>query len=338
MNDETTVLILPGLGDSGPDHWQSHWERDDASCQRVNQTEWDSPMLSDWASCLDAAVIGATRPVVLVGHSSACALVAHWAVKAGPARHALVRGALMVGPSDPEGANYPSGPRGFAPIPLARLPFPTIVVASTDDPYVSAERARAYAAAWGSRYVELASAGHINVAAGFGPWPEGRALLDELRALPARDESLPPWLANEEELEIFMAAFRAGTFPIAWWTHGAHVAMAAAILWESSVPKALREVRAAIRHYNESQGGQNTESSGYHETLTRLWIGIVAASLAALPSDADRLAAARHAYRAFSRRSGYFRDWYEFDLLKSTEARRDWVAPEGERASYYGAL
>jgi predicted alpha/beta hydrolase family esterase len=334
----STVLILPGIGDSGPDHWQSHWEREDATCRRVNQTAWDAPLRSDWESCLDAAIIGAGKPVVLVGHSSACALVAHWAVGAGPARHARIVGALLVAPSDPEGPNYPVGPEEFAPVPMVRLPFPTIVVASTDDPYVTAAQARAYATAWGSRYVELLGAGHINVAAGFGPWPEGRALLDELRTAPARDESLPPWLASEEELDTFMAAFRAGTFPIAWWTHGAHVAMAATLLWDSSAPRALADIRQAIRCYNESQGGQNTESSGYHETLTRLWVGIVASSLAALPDGAGRLAAARYAYRAFARRSGFFRDWYDFDLLKSTEARRAWVAPEGERASTYGAV
>lgn len=337
MTDPTSVLILPGIGDSGPDHWQSHWERTDASFQRVNQTEWDAPLRSDWEACLDAAIIGAAHPVVLVGHSSACALVAHWAVGAGPARHARIRGALLVAPSNPDGPNYPVGPQGFSPVPMVRLPFPTIVVASTNDDYVTAKEARAYASAWGSRYVELEGAGHINVAAGYGPWPEGRALLDELCALPMRDESLPPWLASDETLDDFMRGFRSGTFPIAWWTHGAHVAMAATLLWESSVPRALADIREAIRHYNVSQGGQNTESSGYHETLTRLWVGIVAASLAALPDGADRLTAARHAYRAFARRSGYFRDWYDFDLLKSNDARREWVAPEGERASYYGA-
>ena len=338
MNDDTTVLILPGIGDSGPDHWQSHWEREDSTCQRVNQTEWDAPLLTNWESCLDAAIIGAGKPVVLVGHSSACALIAHWAVCARPSRHALIRGALLVAPSDPEGANYPVGPEGFAPVPMARLPFPTIVVGSTDDPYVSAEQARAYAEAWGSRYVELAGAGHINVAAGFGPWPDGRALLDELRSAPMRDESLPPWLASGEALDAFIAAFRSGSFPIAWWTHGAHVAMAATLLWESSVPNVLADIRGSIRHYNECQGGENTETSGYHETLTRLWVGIVASSLAALPDGADRLAAARYAYQAFARRSGYFRDWYDFDLLTSTDARREWTPPGGDRGSFFGVM
>ncbi len=336
MNDNTAVLLLPGIGDSGPEHWQSHWERQDHACHRVIQTEWDAPVRSDWEACLDAAIIGVRQPVVLVGHSSACALVAHWAVGAAPARHALIRGALLVAPSDPEGSNFPKGPDGFAPVPMVRLPFPTIVVGSTDDPYVSSAQARAYADAWGSRYVELTGAGHINVAAGFGPWSDGMALLAELRNAPHRDDSFPPWLESDATLDAFLGAFRSGTFPIAWWTHGAHVAMAASVLWDSPVPRALADIREAIRHYNVSQGGQNTDASGYHETLTRLWVGIVSSTLTTLPDGADRLAAARHAYQAFARRSGYFRDWYGYDLLKSCEARRGWVAPEGERASWFG--
>ena len=337
MPDESTVLILPGLGDSGPDHWQSHWERRDPACQRVAQAEWDAPVRTDWVAGLDTAINAARLPVVLVGHSTGCALVAHWAVSARPPRYARVRGALLVAPSDPDSSFYPPEPQGFSPIPLVRLPFPTIVVGSTNDPYVSSARAREYAEAWGSRYVELKDAGHINVAAGFGQWPEGFSLLEELRNVPLPGTSLPPWLKSADALDAFMDAFRSGTFPIAWWTHGAHVAMAAAVLWDAPVQRALNEIRAAIRLYNESQGGQNTESSGYHETLTRLWIGVVAASLAALPTGTGRLEAARHVYRAFAHRSDFFRDWYDDDLLTSSGARRGWVPPSGERGSWFGA-
>ncbi len=84
-------------------------------------------------------------------------------------------------PSDPAGPNYPRGPVGFDPVPRVRLPFPSIVVASDRDPYVSSDRAREYAAAWGSRLVMLPDAGHINVASGHGPWPEGFELLVRLR-------------------------------------------------------------------------------------------------------------------------------------------------------------
>jgi len=176
------VLILPGLGNSGPDHWQSHWERQDSSCVRLMQDEWDRPDCFAWTARLEEAVLAASTPLVLAAHSSACALVAHWVARAEPRHLAKVRGALLVAPSDPDGANFPEGPTGFGRVPLARLPFPTIVVGSTNDPYISAEGARGYADAWGSRFVLLENAGHINVAAGFGPWPDGLQLLYSLRA------------------------------------------------------------------------------------------------------------------------------------------------------------
>lgn len=177
-----TTLILPGLFDSGPDHWQSHWVRHDPACRRVEQDDWATPRCADWADRLDAAVAAADGPVVLVGHSSACAMVAHWAAAAPAAHLARVRGALLVAPSDPEGPRFPAGPTGFAPVPGARLPFPSVVVASTDDEYVTAERARRYAGAWGSRFVDAGARGHLNGASGLGAWPEGAALLEELRA------------------------------------------------------------------------------------------------------------------------------------------------------------
>jgi len=335
---ELSALTLPGLYDSSAEHWQSHWERRDGTIRRVVQTEWQSPDRADWVSCLDAAIIGVRQPVVLAAHSTGCPLVAHWAVIASPARHLKIRGALLVAPSDPENHGFPSGPRGFAPVPMVRLPFPSIVVASTNDPYCSIERARAFAEAWGSRLVELPDAGHINVASGFGAWPEGWALLEELRGAPDPDEWLPSWLASEQSLDDFLAGFYDGSFPITWWTHGAHVGMAAAILWTTPVARAVDVIRDGIKRYNLSQGGQNTETSGYHETLTRLWIGAVAATMTTLPQDITRLHAVRQVYRAYARRSAFFRDWYPFDLLKSSSARKEWVAPDLERSGLAGGI
>jgi predicted alpha/beta hydrolase family esterase len=175
------VLLLPGIGNSGPEHWQSVWEREVPGCARLLQAEWDAPRCADWVATLDDALRRATEPVVLVTHSSACALVAHWNAGADATTRAKVRGALLVGPSDPTGPHYPVGPSGFAPVPLAPLPFPTIVVASTDDLYVSLETARRYADAWGSRFVNIGAAGHINSDSKLGSWPAGQALLAELR-------------------------------------------------------------------------------------------------------------------------------------------------------------
>jgi hypothetical protein len=181
----TATLILPGLASSGPDHWQSHWERLDDACRRVEQAEWDGPRCADWIATLDVAIARLDGVCVLVAHSAACALVAHWAAGSPVAQLARVRGALLVAPADPEGPSFPVGPTGFAPVPLRRLPFRSIVVASANDEYVSLERAREYAAAWGSEIVEVGEIGHINSASGLGAWPTGYALLAALRREPA---------------------------------------------------------------------------------------------------------------------------------------------------------
>jgi uncharacterized protein len=174
----TKVLILPGLYDSGPDHWQSHWVRTLPDVARVEQSEWDNPDRAEWVETLERAVAEHGPDVVLVGHSTGCALIAHWA--ASTAR--TVRGALIVAPSDTEAPSYPEGPTGWSPMPMERIPFPSIVVASTDDEYASLERARAFANAWGSTFVNVGAAGHINTASGLGDWPQGQELLGELMA------------------------------------------------------------------------------------------------------------------------------------------------------------
>ncbi len=171
-----TTLILPGLYDSGPEHWQSHWERSDPSCRRVRHDNWETPERRDWVVTLDTVIAASEPEILLVAHSTACALVAFWA-----AEHPRpIRGALLVGPSDTEARSYPSGPTGWRPMPLWRLPFPSIVVASSDDEYVSLDRAEQFARAWGSRFVNAGALGHINSASGLGDWPVGRALLASL--------------------------------------------------------------------------------------------------------------------------------------------------------------
>lgn len=176
-----TTLILPGIGNSGPDHWQSQWQKLHPAFQRVEQNEWDAPRCSDWVKRLDEVISKNANEIVLVSHSSSCALVAHWRAQASSANIGKIRGALLVAPSDPTGPHYPVGPTGFAPVPLISLPFPSIVVASRNDQYVSIEQASIYATAWGSRIVIVENAGHINSSSGLGDWPVGFALLQELQ-------------------------------------------------------------------------------------------------------------------------------------------------------------
>jgi predicted alpha/beta hydrolase family esterase len=173
----TPILILPGYGDSGDDHWQTHWERADSACRRVAQHDWLVPKRADWVRELERAVAACASPPVLVAHSLACALVAHWAAETPRSAKA----ALLVAPADVDSPLHTADEvRSFSPMPMRRLPFPAIVVASTDDPFAPIARASAFADAWGSRLVILDRAGHINADAGFGPWPEGRVLLSEL--------------------------------------------------------------------------------------------------------------------------------------------------------------
>jgi uncharacterized protein len=172
----TPVLTVPGLWNSGPQHWQTHWEAKHPSFRRVQQRGWDHPDRDEWVATLDAAVRVAAEPPVLAAHSLGCALVAQWAADCGGA---AVRGAFLVAPSDVEAPGYPVEGRSFSHMALSRLPFPSIVVASTNDEYVSMERVQLFANAWGSRLVIIGDAGHINGASGYGPWPEGEAMLLE---------------------------------------------------------------------------------------------------------------------------------------------------------------
>ena len=171
------ILIIPGLFNSGPDHWQSHWERRLPEAERVEQSDWERPTLGEWTASLAEAV--RQRPgAILVAHSLGCALVAHLTRISGGRG---IAGALLVAPADVN-RNTTAGQllKGFSPIPQQGLPYPSIVVASQTDPYVSIPRAEAFAHAWGSRFVDLGDAGHINVDSGHGPWTEGFELLTAL--------------------------------------------------------------------------------------------------------------------------------------------------------------
>jgi uncharacterized protein len=174
---EVDVLLLPGYGDSGPRHWQTLWQASAPSFRRVVQRDWLQPRLEDWLEELERAIAACATPPVLVAHSLGCALVAHRVRRGGHG----IRSALLVAPSDVDAlAVVLDAVQSFAPVPLMRLPFPSIVVASDDDIYATSERAQAFARGWGSQFVALSGAGHINADSGFGEWPVGRALLDEL--------------------------------------------------------------------------------------------------------------------------------------------------------------
>lgn len=172
------IIVLPGIGGSGPAHWQSLWEASDSRMHRFAPASWDEPALDDWIAALDEAVVQAMartdEPPLLVAHSLACLLVAHWS-----ARSALpVRGAFLVAPPDPAGPSFPLEAASFANPPISPLRFPAVVVASSDDPYGPLDFARQRAEQWGSTFVEAGTLGHINAASGLGAWAWGRDQLD----------------------------------------------------------------------------------------------------------------------------------------------------------------
>lgn len=173
--NQSNVLILPGWQNSGPHHWQSLWQEQNPSFRRVEQRNWETPALKDWLDNIHAEVHRAA-PVVFVAHSLGCVAVAHWA-QTPMARAGMVKGALLVAPADVEREDTPDPLKPFAPVPLQPLPFPSIVVASSDDPYLSVQRALAFAGAWGSQFIDIGAAGHVNGESGLGDWPDGKRLM-----------------------------------------------------------------------------------------------------------------------------------------------------------------
>ena len=171
-----TVLTFPGIGNSGAQHWQSLWEQSNPQIVRISQRNWDHPVCEEWASILENTVQSIGSSVVVAAHSLACLVVAHWAARL----HSPIKAALLVAVPDPDGPNFPREACGFSHLPKRQFCFPSIVVTSTNDPYGSLAHAQACASAWGSRLVNIGAAGHINDSSGFGQWPEGYRLLQQL--------------------------------------------------------------------------------------------------------------------------------------------------------------
>ena len=177
-----SVLMLPGWTNSGPDHWQSQWERAHPEYRRVEQDNWDTPAPGDWLPNVSRAIAEAVPPVVLAAQSLGCLAAVYWAGRADAASINRVAGAFLVAPPDVERKNAGRIVKRWAPIPLKPLPFPSVVVASRTDPYAAFARSEQFAAAWGSDLIDIGDAGHINTASGHGPWPEGHELLRDFIA------------------------------------------------------------------------------------------------------------------------------------------------------------
>lgn len=195
-------MIVPGIWNSDPDHWQSVWEREQQDerdehgqrdqhdqqrpAVRIAPTSWSDPDPDDWRAAISTAVASCPEPPVLIAHSLGVLAVADWLATTADAP-SLVAGAFLVAPPDPLGDTFPDEASGFVaprPVPSAQR-VPTRLVVSDDDPYCSADRALVFADAMGADVVRVGALGHVNVASGVGAWPAGRELLrafeDDLR-------------------------------------------------------------------------------------------------------------------------------------------------------------
>ncbi|WP_174285171.1 alpha/beta hydrolase [Sphingomonas bacterium] len=177
-----TILTVPGLGGSGPSHWQTLWEASLPGVVRADLGMWNTPHRNSWVTKLDEAIRQAGAPVILVAHSLGCLAVAWWAQLSPQPYGWPVAGALLVAPADVDRAGAPGELTALAPSPRTPLPFPSLLAASTDDPWITRDRAHSLAAEWGSHFVDIGNAGHINAASGIGLWPEGLELLDRVVA------------------------------------------------------------------------------------------------------------------------------------------------------------
>lgn len=175
------ILIVPGWQDSGPDHWQSRWEKNLKTARRVIQEDWDHPDVEVWGDRMAKFAGGATQPVIVVAHSLGVPAVVFAADKL---KKNGVIGAFLVAPADVEhadtwpdtgGERWPpkNGDGGFSHMPTNKLPFPAQLIVANNDLYCSFARAQELAEAWGATLKDAGETGHINIASGHGPWPEG---------------------------------------------------------------------------------------------------------------------------------------------------------------------
>jgi predicted alpha/beta hydrolase family esterase len=181
---KSTVLFVPGLRDYVANHWQTLLAAEIPDSRTVPPLERDKLSCAARVRALNAALAEIEGPVILAAHSAGVLMVAHWALGA---RRRKIKGALLATPADietPLPMGYPTMDElvkgGWLPIPRERLPFRSIVVASNNDPLASLARTTALARDWGSELAAVGDVGHLNPAAGFGPWPRARLLLEEL--------------------------------------------------------------------------------------------------------------------------------------------------------------
>ncbi len=172
------LLIIPGLGDSGEKHWQNFWLQKFTNSTKVIQDNWDEPQLKDWLERLTENINKIEQPTILVAHSLAVSLVMHWV---SCNSNTNIVGALLVAPADVDSPTHtPNFLRHFSPIPIKKIPFPSLVVGTENDSYISLERSQELANCWGSEFVNIGQKGHVNSDSNLEYWEQGQVFLQQL--------------------------------------------------------------------------------------------------------------------------------------------------------------
>ncbi|MES2153189.1 MAG: alpha/beta hydrolase [Pseudomonadota bacterium] len=168
---DVQIVLVPGLHDSGPDHWQSRWHRTMPGSLRVEQDDWDRPDLDAWSARLERVLVRDGRRNILVAHSFGCLVAVHRIAQGGAG---YIGGALLVAPADPGKFGLTSS------VPATELACPTLMVSSRNDPWMAEACAAGWARRWGSILLDAGALGHINAESGLGGWQFG---LDALQRL-----------------------------------------------------------------------------------------------------------------------------------------------------------
>ncbi|HSY62161.1 MAG TPA: alpha/beta hydrolase [Cytophaga sp.] len=177
LDNRFNYINVPGLGGSGEHHWQTFWEKAYPEIIRVEQEDWDHPVCDVWVAKLAKTVVqSAGKPVVLIGHSLGCATIVH-AVK--QQKISGIAGLFLVAMPDVERADFPKECIGFSPMPKIVLHFPSRIIASENDPYISSAELNKWADILGSDFISVGEREHIGTAAKLEYWEEGQKLFEE---------------------------------------------------------------------------------------------------------------------------------------------------------------
>ena len=171
----TKTLIVHGLDGSPAPHWQDWWAATDPNALTVDLPSPQAPLPEAWEAELAGMILRHPDSIV-VGHSLGAILIARILAKWPQLR---VGAAMLVAPAETMGNDRIGH---FGPIPELAFDVPALVVASSNDPWMALPRAHGLAHAWGAELINLGPAGHINAAAGYGPWPQAKHLRDQLVA------------------------------------------------------------------------------------------------------------------------------------------------------------